>query len=156
EPIPLREVLPDIDPAFESITLKAMSRDPAHRFQSSDEFIAALDRWLQYGAPVTIPPAVGHEAPGGTEVMPQVPEAAPLPAIDPAAQGSVSAWPSAQADAGPKRSGLNPVVIAAGALFGVMLMAGGAFALWRMTRSATPDAPTETAAQVSDSAGADS
>jgi hypothetical protein len=36
EPPPPRATVPDIDPAFESIILKAMARDVAVRFQSTD------------------------------------------------------------------------------------------------------------------------
>src|SRR5258706_769081 len=77
EPPPLREVVPDIDPAFESIVNKAMARDVMHRFESSDEFIAALDNWASGGKPVTIPPAIGHGPPPENVA---VPRAAPLPA----------------------------------------------------------------------------
>jgi serine/threonine-protein kinase len=138
EPVPLRQILPEIDPAFESITLKAMSRDTAHRFQSADEFSQSLERWAREGTPVTIPPAVGHEAPGGTELMPQVPEPARVPTVaanpqaPPPGGGSVSAWASSQTEAVPKRSGLNPALIAGAAGLVLVLVAGGAFGVWRV------------------------
>jgi eukaryotic-like serine/threonine-protein kinase len=53
---PAREVVPSLDPAFDSIIAKAMSKDPAFRFQSARDFEQALARWESSGAPVTIPP----------------------------------------------------------------------------------------------------
>jgi serine/threonine-protein kinase len=53
---PPRESVPDLDPAFETIIMKAMARDPEFRFQDADEFIAALDGWIRSGSGVTIPP----------------------------------------------------------------------------------------------------
>jgi eukaryotic-like serine/threonine-protein kinase len=139
EPTPLRQLLPDVDPGFESITLKAMSRDALHRFQSAEEFSQALERWAETGMPVTIPPAVGHEPPGGTELMPRIPEPAPLPTIvtgpQPAtapAGGSVSAWASSQSGAKPKSAGPSPVLLAAVAGALALVIAIGAFAAWRV------------------------
>jgi serine/threonine-protein kinase len=156
EPVPLRQVLPEIDAAFESITLKAMSRDVAPRFQSADEFNQALERWAREGTPVTIPPAVGHEAPGGTAVMPQVPEPAKVPTVmaDPQAPqpggGSVSAWASSQTEAVPPRSGPNPALIAGAAGLALLLLAGGAFGVWRVVAAGKAErAAAEAAAQAS-------
>ncbi|MET0410497.1 MAG: serine/threonine-protein kinase [Polyangiaceae bacterium] len=42
---PPRERVPEIDPVLDAIVCKAMSRS-SERFQSAEEFIAALDRWL--------------------------------------------------------------------------------------------------------------
>jgi eukaryotic-like serine/threonine-protein kinase len=142
EPTPLRQLLPEVDAAFESITLKAMSRDVKHRFQSSEEFIQALEGWLQCGAPVTIPPAVGHEPPGGTELMPQVPEAAAVPTIAtgprpgaaPSA-ASVSAWANSQSDGKPNKSGPSAALLAALAGAVMIVLAIGAFAAWRVIAS---------------------
>ena len=38
--IPARQIVPDLDPAIDTIVMKASARDPAHRFQNADEFIA--------------------------------------------------------------------------------------------------------------------
>lgn len=40
-------LVPDVDPNLEAICLKAMSREPADRFSSADEFAQALDEYLQ-------------------------------------------------------------------------------------------------------------
>jgi serine/threonine-protein kinase len=129
EPVPLRQVRPDVDPGFESLTLKAMARDAEHRFQSAEDFIAALDNWVRTGAAVTIPPAVGHDAPDETQTATNVIPAAGTPATGGA---SVSAWSSSQADAVPGlKKGPSPVFLLA--LLGgfvLVLAVGGLFA-WR-------------------------
>jgi serine/threonine protein kinase len=40
------EILPDFDPDFERIILKAMAYKPEDRYQTADEMRAALERWL--------------------------------------------------------------------------------------------------------------
>jgi hypothetical protein len=47
-------VVPGLDPAFASLVSKAMARDVNARFQSTEEFIRALDAWLAHGAGVTV------------------------------------------------------------------------------------------------------
>ncbi len=37
------EVNPEVPPALDAVVLRALAKDPANRFQSADEFIAALD-----------------------------------------------------------------------------------------------------------------
>jgi len=45
EPRPIQQLVPEIDPNFAAIINKAMSRDPATRFQSAKEFQQALEQW---------------------------------------------------------------------------------------------------------------
>jgi predicted Ser/Thr protein kinase len=49
-------VVPDLDPAFGSLITKAMARDVNVRFQSTQDFITALDAWMSHGASVSVPP----------------------------------------------------------------------------------------------------
>jgi len=42
-PPPLTEPRPDIPPDLEAVTMRALEKDPAHRFQDADEFIGALE-----------------------------------------------------------------------------------------------------------------
>jgi eukaryotic-like serine/threonine-protein kinase len=44
-PPPLDSVIPGFDPGFAQIIQRAMARDPAHRFQSADEFANAVRPW---------------------------------------------------------------------------------------------------------------
>ncbi len=42
-PPPLTELRPDIPPDLDAVTMRALEKDPAHRFQDADEFIGALE-----------------------------------------------------------------------------------------------------------------
>jgi eukaryotic-like serine/threonine-protein kinase len=42
-PQPLREIRPDVHPALEAAVMRALNKDPAHRYANADEFIAALE-----------------------------------------------------------------------------------------------------------------
>ena len=42
-PPPLRALRPDVHPALEAAVMRALSKEPAQRFESADEFIAALE-----------------------------------------------------------------------------------------------------------------
>jgi serine/threonine protein kinase len=59
---PARQFLPDLDPAVDTIILKATARDPRHRFQSCREFVAAIESWENTGAAVNLPPDQSIEA----------------------------------------------------------------------------------------------
>ncbi len=59
-PRPLSELRPDIDPALESVVMRALGKDPAHRWESAEEFASALDgarRGIDPGPPALLPPA---------------------------------------------------------------------------------------------------
>jgi serine/threonine-protein kinase len=55
-------VVPGLDPAFASIVSKAMAREARVRFQSTQEFIQALDAWLSRGEGVALPSADARAA----------------------------------------------------------------------------------------------
>jgi serine/threonine protein kinase len=50
-PEPAELVAPGLDPAFAAIIARAMIRDPAGRFQTAQEFQAAVDTWLMSAPP---------------------------------------------------------------------------------------------------------
>jgi serine/threonine-protein kinase len=69
-PPPLSRELPDLPPDLEAVTMRALEKDPARRFQDADEFIAALEavRAQLTGAPggetssfLPPPPVVAEE-----------------------------------------------------------------------------------------------
>jgi serine/threonine protein kinase len=117
--VPRPEALqPDLDPAFASLISKAMARDMNQRFQSSDDFIEAIDGWMQRGAPVTIPPSADAAA---MSLLRQRPSAELTPEQKTGTGGS---WATSQVDTVPKKSN-KPLFIALGAL----LVAGTAGAV---------------------------
>ena len=68
-PVPPMELNPEVPPALDAVTLRAMEKDPGRRYQDADEFIAALESAGK--APMEIlPPApiveevVDEEEPG--------------------------------------------------------------------------------------------
>src|SRR3712207_2501182 len=42
EPVPPSQLNPAVPPALDAVVLRAMAKDPAHRFQDADSFVAAL------------------------------------------------------------------------------------------------------------------
>lgn len=51
QPVPPRQINPDIDPAFEDIILRAMQKNPADRYASADQMRIALNNYLA-GRPI--------------------------------------------------------------------------------------------------------
>ena len=41
-PLPISQLRPDVNPALESVVMAALAKDPAHRWQSADDFAEAL------------------------------------------------------------------------------------------------------------------
>ncbi len=55
-PVPISQLRPDVNPALESVVMAALAKDPAHRWQSADDFTEALQAaglQLEPGAPAT-------------------------------------------------------------------------------------------------------
>jgi serine/threonine-protein kinase len=129
---PPETIVPDLDPAFSSIISKAMTRDLTQRFQSTTDFIHALDSWMRSGTAVTVPPAADAAAAG--LALAGRPAMASQTNLNPGATGAGTSgnWASSQPNgepAGlPKKS--NAGLVAALALVGVVVMGGAAFAAY--------------------------
>jgi len=121
EPPPIQQLVPDIDPAFAAIVNKAMAREPVHRFQSSEEFQAALTSWAQTGAAPDL-----HAG----AVLPRARQAssagsgahAPLGTGTPGTWSSTGSYSGAAGQAPPKSKA--PLVAALG-IVAVLAIAGG-------------------------------
>jgi eukaryotic-like serine/threonine-protein kinase len=129
---PPETIVPDLDPAFSSIIAKSMTRDLTQRFQSTAEFVAALDNWMRSGASVSVPPLADPAAAGLLPAgAPSGLGRGPLGSqanIGPATSGN---WASSQPDVAPalpKKS--NAGLVAGLAAVGLLVMGGAAFAAY--------------------------
>jgi eukaryotic-like serine/threonine-protein kinase len=129
DPVPPRRINPRIPPALEAITLRAMAKHPANRYQTAAELRADLERALA-GRPL----AAAAAPVGGFDEPAPVTQAIPLP---------YGYQPSSHPDeltaggaAGrPKRRGRVAAVVLS---LLTVLLAAGAFAV--VARNARPDA----------------
>ena len=54
-PVPISQLRPDVNPALESVVMAALAKDPAHRWQSAEDFAEALQAagtQIEHGAPL--------------------------------------------------------------------------------------------------------
>jgi serine/threonine-protein kinase len=152
---PPETIVPDLDPAFSSIIAKSMARDLTSRFQTTGDFIRALDAWMHSGASVSLPPAADAASAGllpagsagarsamGSQTNVNRGTATPGP-------GTGGNWASSQPDAAPqglpKKS--SPGLVAGLAAVAVLVMGGAAFAAYSVLgKKADPDAAASAAA----------
>jgi serine/threonine-protein kinase len=152
---PPETIVPDLDPAFSSIISRAMTRDLTQRFQSTAEFIQALDGWQRSGAAVSVPPAADAAAAGlalagsasgrgplGSQTNINRSGHTPGP-------GTSGNWASSQPDVTPglpKKS--NGGLVAALAVVGVVVMGGAAFGAYAVLgKKAEPAAAASSSGQ---------
>jgi serine/threonine-protein kinase len=107
---PASQLVPDLSPGIDSIIMKASARDPAHRFQTCEEFSAALDEWQASGRAVSIPPEQSIEA-----IVAATVKTAPLPSVS---GDSMAGLAPATRSAAPSLSGASGVGIPAGSVAG--------------------------------------
>ncbi len=134
EPVPPRELNPEIDPSLEAIILKAMSKNPMERFATAKDMRSALNDYLA-GRPV----ALGAGFTGAqTQIMGGVPNIGPMPdgtAVMPAVGGANQHGGSSQNhsymsdNTAPKKKGKKVAAVVAAVAAVVALIAIAAFAL---------------------------
>lgn len=143
---------PELDDGFVSIILKAMSRDPASRFESAAAFSTALREWLASGKAVVVPPkSTVNPALAGIVAPTLVQEASPVAGVtasnDTSAAGS---WAQSHAfEAQPPKKTKGLLIGAAAAVLVVAAVAVVALArLGSRTQpaTATPEPSAEEAA----------
>lgn len=170
-PDPAETVVPGLDPAFAAIIAKSMMRDPNSRFQSAQEFQAALAQWLLANSspdapsmPGGIPGAqVPSSVLGGTAALPL--SAPPMHASTPgtpapgapgysAPQLAASQSGVALATPAPKKKSGALIAVA---LAGLFVIAGGAlgfFMIKNRRESGSPEPTPTTTASAAPSATA--
>jgi eukaryotic-like serine/threonine-protein kinase len=82
EPVPPRQINPDIPPALEAVIMRALQKDPASRYSSAEEMRTDLKRVLAGGS-VDAPAAVAAGGMDETSVMPAVGGAAATSRVRP-------------------------------------------------------------------------
>jgi eukaryotic-like serine/threonine-protein kinase len=127
---PPETIVPDLDPAFSSIISKSMTRDLTQRFQSTTEFISALDAWMHSGASVSIPPA--HDAAtAGLLPAGAVSARTAMGSQANIGPGTSANWASSQPDVAPVVPKKTSAGLFAGlAAVGILVMGGAAFAAY--------------------------
>ena len=60
-PVPPMEVNPEVPPALDAVTMRAMEKDPARRYQDADEFVAALESARKAPMEILPPPPLAVE-----------------------------------------------------------------------------------------------
>ncbi|HEX3855433.1 MAG TPA: serine/threonine-protein kinase [Polyangiaceae bacterium] len=142
--VPRPSVLaPNLDPAFEAIILKAMAREVTDRFQTCEEFAQAL-RDHQAGMGVFMPDATGP--------MPAIAASAPMQPRLPTqgGLGTGANWSKTDGQTIPKKS--NAGLVAALLGVGFLVIAGGAFAAYKVMHGGAAAAAAAGSAAVSASA----
>ena len=135
EPVPPRELNPEIDPSLEAIILKAMAKNPMERFATAKEMRSALNDYLA-GRPVMLG---GGFTSAQTQVMNNVPPISPMgdgTAVMPAVGGNTHGTSNgAQShsymsdNTAPKKNGKKIAAIVAAVVAVIALVAIAAFAL---------------------------
>ncbi|MEP7357274.1 MAG: protein kinase, partial [Anaerolineales bacterium] len=121
DPLPLPSTLrPGLAPAIETVLLHALTKNPADRFASTADFVAAWKAALPAGLADVSAPASATNIRAGSGLQsapPSLPPASVVPAAGPASQPPSSPPPAPAAPRGRASRLLPPIGIAAAAVF---------------------------------------
>jgi eukaryotic-like serine/threonine-protein kinase len=80
QPVPISQLRPDVHPALESVVMAALAKDPERRWQSAEDFAAALSAaGSQLGEPVPVPVPLPAPVDGDTPRPALAPVTEPAP-----------------------------------------------------------------------------
>jgi serine/threonine-protein kinase len=95
-PLPISHFRPDVSPALESVVMAALAKDPAHRWQSADDFAEGLKAagiQLEEGTPLSQDTAAFAPVPvAPVDVLPPPPPVLPPPVAPPPERGRRWPW----------------------------------------------------------------
>ena len=153
EPTPIDSIVQDVDPAFGSLVMKALAKEPGDRYARAEEFIAALDAWAQTGQGVAVaqtmtPATLIERSPSAVSVVtpPQRSDMGHAPtqgAWGDSRSGSTGGIPAGLPTARSQRALWLALSAAA-----VLLIGSAAVVANRLGAHETPPAPTTAAAAV--------
>ncbi len=133
--VPAVRLNPTLTPAIDAVLQKALSKDPAQRWESCSAFIAALEQ--QCGRHPRWTPQTRSQALNAATTIVPAPPVAPAPAAMPT-PAPATPTPAAAPKAQPNRT---PLFAAAGLAAALVLAIG----LWQLTKGAGPAPVQETA-----------
>jgi eukaryotic-like serine/threonine-protein kinase len=141
EPTPIRSFVPDLDPDFEAIILRALVKDREERFQTADDFNEAITKWMAgHGSGVVAPETLAIEESRLTST-------GVVPAAKISQGGSTGViWAQTGSGGAPVRTGMSMTTLAVAGLLGVLVLGGGGYATYRATSGDADAASADTAA----------
>jgi serine/threonine-protein kinase len=141
EPRPVQQLVPQIDPGFAAIINKAMTRDPAARFQTAKEFQLALEYWANNAGP-ELAQALRVPAAGRASIADGSGQFARQPgAVGPLGTGTPGTWANtggvtAQLPTPVKQSNAGLFVVLG--VVGVLVIGGGALGMRVLSKASAP------------------
>jgi len=151
EPKPLSVVDPSIDPGFAAIVIKAMARDPAHRFQNAREFQQALVQWAS-GQGASLVSQLRVPTSGLSASKLAQPSSPMLGTGTPGVWSQTGPNLEANVESIPKKS--NAGLFAALALGALVVLAGGGFLVMSSARDKKAPEPSAAIAATTSQAAA--